>query len=59
MTPPTLSMSDIHALVGSGEIGLDELAAMMPHLERADVVEQYDAVMASTPTPLGTMQGGK
>jgi len=45
VTAPT--MSDIHAMVTSGEWSLDDLQAAMPHLTYDEVAEQYAAIMES------------
>lgn len=43
----TLSMSDIHALVTSGEWDLANLQAAMPHLDYTDALAQYAAILES------------
>ena len=43
----TLSMSDIHAMVASGEWHFREFHAAMSHLSVKEAVEQYVAVLRS------------
>ena len=40
-----LTMSDIHAMVTSGEWHFAEFRAAMPHLSAEEAVEQYAAIL--------------